>query len=361
MLEQLARIADQVRIRIPDAHRRAIAVVGAGEIVDVAHLPAYRAHGLDIRGIYDLDPARAREVATRHELPHVYASLDDLLADPDVEVVDIAVVPTAQPSVATAAVAAGKHLLCQKPLAPDLATARRLADEAESAGVRMAVNQQLRWDEGIAAAREMVAAGWIGDVTTIAFTVDVATDFSGWGWLVDSDRLEITYHSIHYLDAVRSILGDPLRVFATASRVPEQKTRGETHTISTLVFAGEQRAVVHANHNNLSADQRAEFRINGTHGAVHGTLGLMYDYPHGRPDTLRLHSAVLPTDGWLHYPVSTRWVPDAFAGPMAGLLAWIATGQQAPTAARDNLRTLALVEALYRSIDDGQAQHLDPT
>jgi predicted dehydrogenase len=360
MFEQLATIADQVRIRIPEAHRRPIAVVGAGEIVDVAHLPAYRAHGLDIRGIYDLDPVRAADVATRHELPRVYASLDELLTDTEVDVVDIAVVPTAQPQVAAAAIAAGKHLLCQKPLAPDLETARRLAADAEAAGLRLAVNQQLRWDEGIAAAREIVARGWIGAVTTIAFTVDVSTDFSGWGWLVDSDRLEITYHSIHYLDAVRSILGDPLRVFATASRVPAQKTRGETHTISTLVFAGEQRAVVHANHNNLSADPRAEFRINGTDGALHGTLGLMYDYPHGRPDTLRLHSTVLPTDGWLNYPVSTRWVPDAFAGPMAGLLAWIATGQPAPTAAPDNLRTLALVDALYRSIATGTAQEVAP-
>lgn len=359
MFDRLAEVADRIRVRIPDEHKRPIAVVGAGEIVDVAHLPAYRAHGLAVRGIFDIDPARARDVAARHEVPHVYPSLDQVLADPAVEVVDIAVVPTEQPAIVRAALDAGKHLLCQKPLAVDLATAGQLAGAADAAGLRLAVNQQLRWDEGIAAARAMVDLGWIGEVNTVTFSVDVATDFSAWTWLVESDRLEIMYHSIHYLDAVRAIMGDPLRVFATASRMPGQKPKGETQTTSALVFDGQKRALLHVNHNNLSGDPRAEFRINGTRGTIHGTLGLLYDYPHGRPDTLRLHSDVLPTDGWLCYPVTTRWFPDAFAGPMSGLLDWVATGREAPTAARDNLRTLALVHALYRSIDSGQTQTLE--
>jgi predicted dehydrogenase len=361
MFDRLATIADRVRVRIPEEHKRPIAIIGAGEIVDVAHLPAYRSQRLDVRGIFDINPARARDVAVRHHVPHVYSSLDEVLADPAVEVVDVAVVPYEQPAIVRAALDAGKHLLCQKPLATDLATARQLADAADAAGSKLAVNQQLRWDEGIAAARAMVERGWIGEVTNVSFVVDVATDFSAWTWLVDSDRLEIMYHSIHYLDAVRAIMGDPLRVFCTASRMPGQKPKGETQTTSTLIFGGDRRAVLHVNHNNISADPRAEFRVNGTHGAIHGTLGLLYDYPHGRPDTLRLHSTALPTDGWLCYPVTARWVPDAFAGPMAGLLDWIATGQEAPTSARDNLRTLALVHALYRSADSGHAQAPDET
>lgn len=361
VLDQLAAVAERTRVRIPEEHKRPIAIVGAGEIVDVAHLPAYRSQHLEVRGIFDINAARARDVAARHQVPHVYPSLDQVLADPAVEIVDIAVVPTEQPAIAFAALDAGKHLLCQKPLAVDVATARQLADAANAAGRRLAVNQQLRWDEGIAAARAMADLGWIGEVTNVSFFVDVATDFSGWAWLVDSDRLEIMYHSIHYLDAIRSIVGDPIRVFATASRMPGQKPKGETQTTSTLIFGGDKRAVLHVNHNNLSADPRAEFRINGTHGAIHGTLGLLYDYPQGRPDTLRLHSTLLPTDGWLCYPVTTRWIPDAFAGPMAGLLNWVATGQAAPTAAHDNLRTLALVHALYRSVDTGHAQAPEET
>ena len=57
----------------------------------------------------------------------------------------------------------------------------------------------------------------------------------------------------------------------------------------------------------------------------------------------------MPTDGWLHYPVTSRWIPTAFIGPMAGLLEAIATGGVPLTNGRDNLRTLQVVQALYRS------------
>ncbi|MWA03573.1 gfo/Idh/MocA family oxidoreductase [Actinomadura sp. LD22] len=358
MLDLFAPIAAETRISVPGRHRRPIAVVGAGAIVDVAHLPAYRSHDLPVRGIYDLDRDRAEDVAARHGVPYVYASLDDLLKDDEVEVVDIAVVPTAQPPIARAALEAGKHLLCQKPLAPTLAEAREIAGLAEARGRRLAVNQQLRWDEGIAAARAMVRAGWIGTPTAMSFTVDVKTDWSGWPWLVRSERLEIMYHSIHYLDAVRSILGDPSRVFCAASRTPGQAEAGESRTMSTLLFDGGARAVLHVNHENRTGDFRAEFRIDGDKGAIRGTLGLLYDYPHGRPDTLEVSSSVAPTDGWVAYPVTERWIPGAFAGPMAGLLRWIAEDEPSPTAARDNLGTLALVEALYESIDSGEARPL---
>ncbi|GAA1550574.1 Gfo/Idh/MocA family oxidoreductase [Kribbella sancticallisti] len=359
MLDLLAPIAAQVAIDVPPEHRRGIALVGAGAIVDVAHLPAYRGLGLDIRGLYDVRPEQAKRVAGRHGIGRVYGSLEELLGDESVEVVDVAVVPWAQPDVVRQVIAAGKHVLCQKPFAPDLVTARELIDAATRAGVRLAVNQQLRWDEGIAAARAMVRAGWIGTPTTTSFTVDISTDWSAWDWLVRSDRLEIMYHSIHYLDAVRSILGDPRRVFATASRRSGQLATGETRTISTLVYDGDTRAVLHVNHENTGGDQRAEFRIDGTEGAIRGTLGLLYDYPHGRPDTLEVFSRVAPTDGWLAYPVTRRWIPWAFGGPMAGLLGWIADGTPSPTAAEDNIGTLALVQALYGSIDDGQARTVE--
>ena len=75
----------------------------------------------------------------------------------------------------------------------------------------------------------------------------------------------------------------------------------------------------------------------------------MYDYPTGRADTLELNSRVLPTDGWLHYPVTERWIPTAFIGPMASLLEAIATDGTPITNGRDNLGTLRIIEALYES------------
>jgi predicted dehydrogenase len=359
VLESLMPIAEAARIHVPEGHRRPIAIVGAGAIVDVAHLPAYRAAGLEVRGLMDLDRERAAEVAARHGVPRVYTDLAELLADDRVEVVDIAVVPWAQPDVLRSVLDAGKHALAQKPFAPSLATGRELLAAADAAGMQVAVNQQLRYDEGMAAARAVVDAGWIGTPTALTFSVDISTDWSAWSWLVESERLEIWYHSIHYLDAVRSFFGDPDRVFCALGRRPGQLARGETRTMSTLVYDDGRRALLHVNHENLGGDQRAEFRIDGSEGSVRGTLGLLYDYPHGRPDTVEVFSRVLPTDGWLSYPVTGRWIPGAFAGPMGGLLEAVATGKPAPTSAADNLGTLALVEALYRSADTGIAQTLE--
>ncbi|TDE16014.1 Gfo/Idh/MocA family protein [Jiangella asiatica] len=355
MLDVLRPIAAACDLSVPAGHRLPISVVGAGSIVDVAHLPAYAAAGLEVRGIFDLDGAKAAAVAERHGVERLYGSLDELLAD-DVPVVDIAVAPAAQPDIARRALEAGKHLLCQKPFALELSVAEDLVALAADRGRAVTVNQQMRYEEGVAAAREMVRQGWIGEPTSMTITVDIATDFSGWPWLYRSPRLDFWYHSIHYFDSVRSVLGDPATVYAATGGTPGQGPAGETRTVSTLTFPSGAHAMVFVNHENRAGDAVAQFRIDGSEGAVRGTIGLLYDYPRGRPGTVEVSSRTLPTDGWLTYPVTSRWLPDAVAGPMRALLAEVATGAEAPTSARDNLGTLRLIHALYRSADTGQVQ-----
>lgn len=358
MLDILTPIAAASDLSIQPEHRRPIAMVGAGGIVERGHLPAYRASGLDVVGIFDVDPARAAAVAELFGLETVFSSLDDLLGS-EADVIDIAVPPWEQPAVVGAALEARKHVLCQKPLALDVDTAVGLVEAAERAGLKLAVNQQMRFEEGMAAARAMVREGWIGEALTMSINVNVDSDWTRWPWLASSDRLDLLYHSIHYLDSARAVLGDPIRVWCTGSRMPGRELpRGETRTISTLVFEGEVRAWVAVSHDNVSADNSAAFRIDGTRGSIVGTIGLLYDYPDGRPDTLAVNSQTVPTDGWLAYPVTRRWIPDAFAGPMGSLLEAISTGTEPATSGRDNLGTLRLVRALYESMDTGEAQNL---
>jgi len=351
----LATIRQEVTLRVPVKHHRPIAVVGTGTIMDVAHLPAYRAGGLPVRGVFDVDRERAEEVASRHGIARVYADLDALLADDVVEVVDVAVPAPKQPAIVEAALRAGKHVLAQKPFAPDVATAARLVALAEDTGRVLAVNQQLRFDEGPAAAYAMVDRGWIGQVCSLTINVDIWTPWSDWPWLLDVPRLEIVYHSIHYHDLVRWFLGEPKQVYCLGGRTAGQRAVGEVRTTSSYRYAHDVVAVVQTNHTNRYGDARAEFRIEGTEGVIKGTLGLLYDYPHGRPDTLEITSAVLGTDGWLPYPVTTRWIPDAFLGPMGSVLATAAGGPPPRSSGRDNLGTLALVEALYASITSGDS------
>ncbi len=355
MLHQLHPIAEACDLTVPDAERRRIGVVGAGAITRVAHLPAYRKAGLEVLGVCDLDLDRAEQLRGEFGLPRTY-TLDEMLDDEAIDVVDVAVVPQAQPAIIRRALAAGKHVLAQKPLAVDSTIGAELVEEARTAGLSLVVNHQMRYGEGMAAARAMAEAGWIGEVTAVTVDVDIETDFTAWDWLVTSPRLDLMYHSIHYLDTVRALLGDPHSVYCAGGRRPGQAVAGETRTFTTLTYEDGRRALIKVNHENHTGDQSATFRIDGSHGAIRGTIGLLYDYPHGRPDTVEVHSSVLPTDGWMPYPVTTRWIPDAFAGPMRALLREIAGHGPAPTTAADGLRTLQLVEACYASIESGQVR-----
>lgn len=346
MLDPFARIAAACDLTIPEQIKLPIAVVGAGAITRVGHLPAYRRAGLPVAAVTDLDLDRAKGLAEDFGVPRV-TTLEEVLDDDEIAVVDVAVFPEAQPEIVLRALAAGKHVLAQKPLAPETARGAALVEAAKAAGRSLVVNQQMRYGEGMAAARAMVEAGWIGEVTAMYLTVDIATDWSQWSWLVESPRLDLMYHSIHYFDSVRAVLGNPVELMCARGRRPGQVAAGETRTVTTMTFENGAIGNVRVNHENQTGDQEALFRIDGEHGSIKGTIGLLYNYPHGRPDTVSVHSHVLPTDGWLPYPVTNRWIPDAFAGPMRALLREVAGIEPAPTTAADALKTLALVERAY--------------
>jgi predicted dehydrogenase len=352
--DQLQDVWVNCRLRVPPEQRRAIALVGAGAIADVAHLPAYTAGGLEVVGIFDVDSGRAKAVAGRHGVERVYGSLDELLGDPGAEVIDIAIPAAEQPAVIRRCLDAGRHVLGQKPFAPSPEVALSLAEYAAERGLTLVVNQQLRFDEGIAAAHRMVELGWLGELTHMSIYVDIWTEWTLWPWMLTTPRLEVMNHSVHYHDVMRWFLGEPETVYCASGRTPGQAPLGETRTITTCRYRSGATSLVHANHENDRGEGEARFRIDGARGSIRGTLGLLYDYPSGRPDTLEVFSTVLPTDGWVPYPVTTRWIPDAFLGPMASLLDAVATGSLPRTNALDNVETLRVAEAIYASMEDGE-------
>lgn len=353
MINYFQEISQFAKLEIPVAHRLPIAIVGAGGIVDGAHLPAYKKAGLQIVGITDVDQDRARDVAARHGISTVYPNLQTLLSESNAKVIDIAVPPAVQRDIFIEVAKSGRHILAQKPLATNVVDGEKIIQAARDAGIIAAVNQQLRFEEGIAAAYKMVDLGWVGKVTSISITVNLATPWELFPWAKEMEKLEIMVHSIHYHDLIRWFLGDPISVYSIAGRTSGQFPIGETRTISTYKYPNDVSAIVHANHVNRGGDNYAEFRIDGESGAIRGTLGLLYDYPKGRVDTLEINSTNLPTDGWVPYPVTTRWFPDAFIGSMGSLLSAIANQavkEEPRSSVKENLGTLKVVAALYESI-----------
>jgi predicted dehydrogenase len=353
MIYQFREVAEAVKLEVKPENRRKIGICGAGGIVDGAHLPAYKKAGLEVVAIFDTDNAKAQDVAKRHGIPTVYKTLAELLSDANVEIVDIAVPAAAQPEIFAQVAAAKKHILAQKPFATTVAAGEAMVKQAKDTGIVAAVNQQLRFEEGVAAAHKMVELGWIGTVSNFSINVNLSTPWELWPWAKDLDRLEVMLHSIHYHDLIRWFLGDAKTVFCAAGRTAGQFPKGETRTISTALYKTGVTSLVHANHVNRGGDNYAEYRIDGDKGSIRGTLGLLYDYPNGRVDTLEVNSQNLPTDGWMPYPVTMRWFPDAFIGTMGSVMDAVSTGAPLRASVADNIGTLKMVAALYKSMDSG--------
>jgi predicted dehydrogenase len=341
--------------RLPPKTDYGIGIIGCGGIVNYAHLVAYRNNGLDVVACYDVNPDAARKTAEAHGIPRVYEKLEDLLADSAIEIVDIAVQPWHQREIAERALAAGKHLLCQKPLSDKFENAQAIIEAGKRAGRKVAVNQQMRWDAGIAAARDLIAKGYIGQPTDAQIQVTTNTPWHMWPWLATSPRLEVEYHSIHYLDSMRSLFGDPEWVTSRHAKYPKQGAQAETKTITVLDYANGLQALIAVNHQDESPDGYAIFRFLGTEGIIKGTIGLMYDYPRGRPDTFEVHRHADKPEDWQVVQLEGMWIPDAFIGPMASLMEAIQTDGTPITDAQDNLNTLRLVEAAYRSASENRS------
>jgi len=340
--------------RMPRNLKHGIAIIGAGGIINYAHLPAYKKAGFRVVGITDRDREAAEKTAKQHAIPKVYASIEELLADRDVAIVDVAVYPAGQLEIVEKVSAAKRHLLCQKPFADEYAKAVRSVELAEAAKVKIAVNQQMRWDAGIRCARILIEDGWLGIPTYGTIQVHCNTDWSLWPWIYQGKRLEVMFHSIHYIDSLRYLLGDPTSVFTSGSRGPAETTQAETKTLTIWDYNSGLQVLIDACHSTWQDDPYAIFRLEGTEGVIKGTIGLMYNYPTGRPDTLEFMSK--RNNGyWFSARLDSMWIPDAFVGPMASLMRAIEDGSEPETSGRDNLRTLQIVFAEYRSMAEKRA------
>ena len=333
---------------------RPIFVVGAGSIVRDAHLPAYRKAGFPVAGVFDLDRARARDLARdfgTRDFDTREALLSQCCASGGV--LDLALPPRAVAPMLRE-IPFGSFVLIQKPFGLDLAGATELLAIARARGIRGAVNFQLRHAPCVRGARQLLADGAIGELVDVEVRVVCRMPWETWPFLSGMPRMEILMHSIHYLDLVRAICGEPDRVWSAIARHPSAPSIADARSTSVMTFGQMRRAVVSTYHHHAAPEghDASHLRIEGTRGTIVARLGVNLDYPRGRADTLELSQ-----DGgaWRSIPVEGNWFPHAFEGPMANLQR-LATG--AATAIESELddawRTMALVETCYKSAAGGE-------
>lgn len=183
-----------------------IVIIGAGGIIRDAHLPAYEKAGFEVLGMYDKDEAKAKALTKDFkQVQKTYGLLPELISDAQKygAVYDLAV-PANFICGIKEEIPDGSPILIQKPMGETLLEATHILQICQRKKLVSAINFQLRYAPYIIAAREMVEKGLIGNLYDTELMVCVYTPWHLWDFLFKVPRMKILYHSIHYLDLIRS-------------------------------------------------------------------------------------------------------------------------------------------------------------
>ena len=341
-----------------------IGCIGAGFIMADVQLAAYAEGGFPVVAIASRTEAKAAEVAKRWGIPRVHATPCALIEDPNVEIVDLAYPPDQQPDLIRHALRQPhvKAILAQKPLAMDSVEARRLSEDARAAGKPLSVNQNMRFDQSMRVLRQILDRGALGE--PVIATIEMRAIPHWQSFLRGYDRLTLLNMSIHHLDVLRFLFGDPSEIY-TAARTDPRTDFAHTDgiTVSTLKFPSGCIAVSLEDvwsgprEPGYQPDTYIKWRVEGTQGVAQGTIGWP-DYPAGSPSTLRYASRTDTGGAWVEPRWATRWFPHAFLGVMEQLQYAVKTGERPLLDVGDNVNTMALVDAAYRSLRESRAVKL---
>ena len=337
---------------------RPIVLIGAGGIVRDAHLPAYAKAGFRIHGIFDLARDKADALGHQYAIPVFHTIADAVAAAEPTTVFDVAV-PASSTEEVLRALPDGHGVLIQKPMGETAAQSRSIRDICREKQLTAAVNFQLRFAPPVAMARSMIRRGMIGDIVDLEIRMTCYTPWQMWPFLEGMPRVEILYHSVHYIDLIRSFLGDPAGVYAKSTGHPLAPRLTSTRSTIILNYGDQVRANVETNHGHAYGPKHQESFVKweGTKGAIKVRLGLMLDYPHGQKDQFEY---VVLEDGkppeWKAMTLEGTWFPEAFMRSMASLISYLdGSATTLPASVEDAYRTMAVVEAAYQSNDSGGA------
>jgi predicted dehydrogenase len=330
----------------PRDYTPGIGIVGCGAVARTWHLPAYEKYGVDVVGVYD--PVPETTDAVRERFPfvgRVFATLDELLADPRIDVVDIATRPEVRIELIRRAVHADKHVLAQKPLAMDPAAAQAIVAEAEERGVIVAVNQNARWWSPWRIATQLIAKGAIGDVVAVTHLLDrplpplVGTHFD------EVEHFMIFDFFVHWIDISRCWLdGKTLgHVRACEYRPPNQPPDAKAAWGAWVEVVCEDGAstMIRTVGDARTTRPSCPFWVHGSEGTIRGSVLLGSDFVELERDEVTTR-----------FELEGASYPDGFAGTLGELVTAIAEDREPFNSARHNLLSLRMTLAACRSAEE---------
>lgn len=325
-----------------------IGIAGTGAIAQVAHLPVLsRLKGVKVTALCDNDLPKARALATRFEVADVFDDIEDLLADTDVDAIAICTPNHLHESHAIAALTAGKHVLCERPLALTVAGAQRILSAASRSGRVIMVGMNHRFRRDVEAVRAFVAGGELGSVTDLR---------GGWhifrpsrqmlGWRLrrpESGGGALLDLGLPVIDVALWLVGNP-RPKRVSCVVRGQSPQGvEDSAAGLVVCEGGFTLFVDVTWSYRGAGERFWLDLRGTRGSAgitplqvfkdfHGTI--MDVTPTGAAGRENVFAAAYRAE-WEFFLAATR-------------------GDVESRSAQEQLQLLRLLEALYRSADEGR-------
>ena len=333
-----------------------IYIIGAGGIVNDAHLPAYALSRFHVGGIYDIHEDRARATANKFDISTIFGTLDSLIdqARPNT-VFDVAVPATSVLDVLKK-LPVRSNVLIQKPMGSNLEDAFEILELTRTKQQTAAINFQLRYAPSILQARKMIGEGIIGTLCDIEVNVNVYTPWHLWTFLYEASRVEILYHSIHYIDLIRSFCGNPQSVYAKTLKHPDMPQLASVRSTIIMDYGEILRAMIHTNHTHSFGDkhQHAYIKLEGTKGAIRISLRILKNYPLDEADQFEYVCQDERGRGnWESLKIEGSWFPHAFAESMRELMIAIDQGRRPGHSVEDSIYTMACVEAAYQSSEAG--------
>lgn len=345
-----------IKPQMPGRKDFRIGCIGSGFIMRDCHLVAYLDAGFNPYAIASRTFDNAKAVAEERGIPNVYETWQELIQDPQIEILDIAFPPDRQLEVVREAVKQPhiKGILCQKPLAMNMAEAREIVELCEAAGIKIAVNSNMRYDQSMRALKSILDKGLLGE--PVLATIEMRAIPHWQDFLHKYDHIELLNMGIHHIDIFRYLFGDPEKVTAVARRDPRTKFK-HIDGITQYTFHYQNELMASSLDDvwawpgeGVEQDIYIKWRVEGLDGFAQGTIGWP-KYPERTPSTIEFTTRQQPNE-WIRPSWDAVWFPDAFQGTMAQLLRAVESNTEPEIGGRDNLRTMAAVEACYKSIEE---------
>ena len=196
-----------------------VGIIGCGKIAQVRHIPEYAANpNAEVYGFYDINLARAEELAKKYG-GKAYASYEELLADPEIVAVSVCAANHAHAEISIAALKAGKHVLCEKPMAVTLEECEAMVAAAKESGKYLMIGQNQRLAKAHSKAKELIEQGAIGKVLTFrtifghggpeTWSIDPGANV----WFFDKTKAAMGAMAdlgIHKTDMIQYVLGSKI-------------------------------------------------------------------------------------------------------------------------------------------------------